>query len=173
MSCNHQDKQVDHAVISKSYYSALNTGNTDSIMSILSEPFINIQGPDTARYTQESYKEWLAWDQTFNPSYKMLSFENLDHENVKIQIKKNDRRIYFLNEEPVIYTEIHTFKNGKLLRITLQEYQVFNDSLWGANRASLTSFVKEHHPELDGFIFDQTLKGAKKYQEALNYYKSK
>ncbi|TVZ51868.1 hypothetical protein [Dokdonia sp. Hel_I_53] len=173
-SCKHKTELTDHSAISKHYYMALNEGETkEEVASLLSTTLINIQGADTARYTQETYKDWIAWDRLFEPTYKVISSVNIDDHRVKIKIEKNDKRIGFLNEEPVVYTEIHTFENQKLSRIELQDYQVFNDSLWIAKRTMLTSYIKENHPELDGFIIDQTADGAKKYLAALTNYKSK
>lgn len=62
-----------------------------------------------------------------------------------------------------------TITNGKVAQIRT-EYVNFDDVTFGNNRTKLLAYIKEYHPELNGFINDQTEAGGKNYLKALEYY---
>ena len=173
LSCTQPSDSFRPGDLVNDYYESLNEGDVAKTLKLVSDTLINIQGPDTAIYTSGSYRKWLAWDRSFKPSYKIVSSEKIDDNTILLTIEKQDVRIQFLNEEPTVYREKYYFKNGKLDRIVSQEYLVFNDSIWITKRGLLTSFIEENHPELSGFIFDQTAAGAQKYLDAIKYYEQK
>ena len=53
------------------------------------------------------------------------------------------------------------------------KYEVFNDSTFVKNRDELVNWTNEYHPELQGFLFDQTKEGGLKYIKAIEFYRKR
>jgi len=53
------------------------------------------------------------------------------------------------------------------------EYLVFNDATFVKNRDSLLSWIDENHPELNGFINNQTAPGGRQYLKAIELFKNR
>jgi hypothetical protein len=83
-----------------------------------------------------------------------------------------DERISFLHEEPFITNQIIKFKNNKIISVET-EYVDFNEATWNRNKKGLLSWIGENHPELIGFIFDQTESGGMKFLKAIELYSKK
>jgi len=58
--------------------------------------------------------------------------------------------------------------SDKITKIEALECSDANWNVWQAERDSLVNWVKINHPELDGFINDLTMNGAKIIQGRLN-----
>jgi len=43
--------------------------------------------------------------------------------------------------------------------------------LWNLTKNEMVTWIKKNHPELDGFIYDQTKTGAQNYLKAIALYK--
>lgn len=53
------------------------------------------------------------------------------------------------------------------------EYPVFNDSVFAKNWDEFLSWIDANHPELNGFIHDQTKVGGMTYLKAIDLYKNR
>ena len=69
--------------------------------------------------------------------------------------------------------QVIRFDKDKITSIETTKYVIFNDSLFVANREKLLNWVDENHPELGGFINDQTKTGGMKYLKAIELYENK
>lgn len=123
-------------------------------------------------FALNEYIAWLQWDSQFDPTYNILHMEEVG-ETVQAKISKIDTRISFLHGEPIVTNQIIRFDKDKISSIETTEYVVFNDSLFVGNRDQLVRWVDENHPELNGFIHDQTKVGAINYLKAMELYKNK
>lgn len=123
-------------------------------------------------FSKNEYVEWLKWDAVFEPTYKILKIEQ-DNETVKAQVSKTDKRISFLHQEPIVTEQVFRFNNNKISSIETTKYVTFNDSVFVDNREKLLKWVENNHPELNGFIYDQTESGGMKYLKAIELYTNK
>ncbi|MEN1784068.1 MAG: hypothetical protein AAGF77_02920 [Bacteroidota bacterium] len=121
------------------------------------------------RYSKNDYtNNWLKWDSVFDPTYKVLEM-NVEKGIVKAKVSKTDTRILFFMQKPFLTNEILRFENDKIIAIET-EYLNFDEKTWGENRAKLLSWISENHPELEGFINEQTKTGGRKFLKALELY---
>ena len=122
-------------------------------------------------YSKSDYLKFLKWDSIFEPDYEILEITQKDGV-VYAKISKMDKRISFLHEEPFITNQTIEFKSDKISSIETR-YVEFNDATWERNKNGLLNWIDENHPELNGFIEDQTESGGKKFLTAIVLYKSK
>ena len=174
ISCRNSDKGIEKLEIAKTYYRALDSSDNLGMELLLTDSLVT---KETAydyeqTFSLEEYLEWLKWDSVFDPKYNILQIEQED-EIVKAKISKIDKRISFLHQEPIVTNQIIRFDNAKIISIETTEYLIFNDSTFVKNRNSLINWIDENHPELNGFIHDQTETGGLKYLKAIELYKNK
>lgn len=120
-------------------------------------------------FSKDDYYHLFQWDSTFHPTYKILEIQE-DKSGVKMKVSKECKRILFLNQEPIVTHEFVKFKDNKIMSVDIIDYKVFNDSIWSLNRANLVSWITTNHPELNGFLHDQSKQGALNYLKAIQLY---
>lgn len=173
-SCKNSEEEIDELKIAKRYYEALDTSDTSKIASLLTD---SLHTKETEydyeqTFTKKEYVEWLKWDAIFEPTYEVLQIEQ-EEEVVKAKISKVDKRILFLHEGPIVTNQVIRFDANKIISIETTKYEVFNDSIFSKNRGELLCWVDENHPDLKGFIYDQTEAGAQKYMEIIRLYQNR
>jgi len=174
VSCNNADKGIDKLEIAKLYYKALDNSNGSEMKVLLADSLITAipEYDYELTYSKDEYIEkWLKWDSIFDPSYELLEIEEQE-EIVKAKISKIDKRIFFLQKEPFITNEILRFQKDNIIAVET-EYLNFNEKVWERNKTELLSWIGENHPELNGFIYDQTMSGGLKYLKAIELYKNR
>jgi hypothetical protein len=174
VSCNNSEKGIDKLEIAKLYYKALDNSNSSEMKVLLADSLITAipEYDYELTYSKDEYVEkWLKWDSIFDPSYEILEIEEQD-EIVLAKISKIDKRIFFLQKEPFITNEILRFQKDKIIAVETA-YLNFNEKVWESNKTSLLSWIGENHPELNGFIYDQTKPGGLKYLKAIELYKNR
>jgi hypothetical protein len=171
ISCKNSEKENDKFEIAKQYYNVLDNSDYSRITSWLSDNLTIIEGEYKQTYSQSEYLEFLKWDAVFDPRYEILEME---HQNgiVKAKISKIDKRIFFLQKEPIITNQVISFLKDKIISIDIH-YVNFNHTIWERNKNGLLSWIDEYHPELNGFINDQTETGGLKYLKAIELYKNR
>ena len=172
--CKNSRKEIDKLEIAKNYYKALDSSDDLKITLLLTDSLVTKETKYDYEqiFSLKEYIEWLKWDAVFEPSYEILQMEQED-EIVKAKISKIDKRISFLHQEPIVTNQIIRFDNDKIISIETTEYVIFNDSTFVKNRDGIVSWIDENHPELNGFIHDQTETGGLKYLKAIDLYKNK
>ena len=170
-SCKNPEKGIDKIEIAKQYFNVLDTSNYSGISAWCPDTLTTKEGEYEQTYTQSGYLEFLKWDAVFDPSYEILEIEQQDG-LVKAKISKMDKRIFFLHEEPMITHQVIRFQKDKINSITI-DYLNFNTATWERNKNGLLSWIDENHPELNGFIYDQTEAGGLKYLKAIERYKNR
>ena len=171
MSCQSPDQKVDKVEIAKEYIDALNDSDFNRITALFKDSIRMSELKYTSVLSQNEYYPLFQWDSTFHPVYKILKIEN-EKEFVRMTVSKQCPRILFLNEEPVVTDEFVAFHDDKIKSIQIRNYVVFNDEKWEENRANLTTWVEMNHPEFNGFLHDQTKKGASNYLQAISLYQN-
>ncbi|RKR14249.1 hypothetical protein CLV91_0324 [Maribacter vaceletii] len=169
MSCKNYDEKIEKLTIAKEYYKALNNSNDVGIEILLRDSLLTKESNYKQTFSIAEYKEWLQWDAIFEPTYITLDIKE-ENEVVKATISKMDKRILFLHEKPIVTKQTIHFKNTKISSIETTDYLDFKDTIFIKNRTKLLNWVSKKHPELDGFIYDQTKKGGQKYLKAIELY---
>jgi hypothetical protein len=113
----------------------------------------------------------FQWDSVFNPHYEIVELTIID-KNMEALISKTCRRIRFLHDSAIVYKVNIDFENDKIKKMKTFDYKVFNFEKWQARRDTLVSWIDKNHPEISGFLTNQTLKGAQNYLEAIDLYAS-
>ena len=72
----------------------------------------------------------------------------------------------------IVQFALLSFEKDKIYEVEIIEYLYFDDETWVARRQALIEWVAANHPELDGFIYDQTKAGALNYLKAIELYKA-
>ncbi len=170
-SCKNSEKEKNKLEIAKQYYKVLDNSDYSEITVWFGDSLITKEGGYVQSYSQREYLEFLKWDSVFDPSYEILEIEAED-EIVKAKISKVDKRILFLHETPFITNQIIRFREGKLSIVEI-DYENFDEKTWEKNKTELLSWIDKNHPELNGFINDQTQIGANKFLKAIALFKNR
>ena len=168
LSCNvsQEDKTIKEAA--QAYYQALNKQDAERFFELHLDSVRIKEGDYASVISFSDYKAWLEWDAVFDPVYILMDVKHAG-DQVEVTVSKKCKRIQFLNQEPVINKEVLTFKDGKIVSLEVTASTSFNEA-WVARRERLVAWVDLHHPELSGFIHDQTEAGGLKYLRALELY---
>ncbi len=174
VNCKNPEKTIDRLEIAEKYFVALDESNSSKIKDLLTDSLI-ITIPKyeyEVRYSKSDYVgKWLKWDSVFEPTYKVLEMK-LENGIVKAKVSKIDKRILFFMQKPFLTNEILRFQNDKIITVET-EYLNFDEETWEKSRNGLLSWISENHPELNGFINDQTEAGGMKFLKALELYETK
>ena len=174
LSCKNPKKEISKLETAKNYYKVLDNSNIPVIATLISDSLLTKETEYNYEQTfsLQEYTQWLKWDSVFNPKYEILEIEQ-ENGIVKAKISKIDKRIAFLHKKPIVTNQTIRFKNDRISSIETTKYIYFNDTIFVRNRDELVNWINKNHPELNGFIYDQTKKGAIKYLKAMELYKNK
>lgn len=167
-SCKNYGKGTDELDLAKRYYNVLDNSDCFKIGALISDSILVRDGDYIQKFSQNDYVQWLKWDSVFDPTYKILQIEQ-ENGIVKAEISKMDKRIMFLHREPIVTTEIIRFNGNKIVSVE-RESVIFNETTFLKNRNDLLSWIDENHPELTGYLHDQTRTGGMKYLKAIELY---
>ncbi|MGX1928694.1 hypothetical protein [Flagellimonas sp. 2504JD4-2] len=168
-SCKQANNEIDRLEWSKNYIGALNSSNYQQAASFFSDSVRLNELVYKSAFSKKDYRALFQWDSVFSPTYKILDMQ-LKEDFVEMKVSKECKRILFLNEEPMITQERIYFNDKGIFSIDIVEYVAFNSDLWDRNRTELVSWTAEEFPDLDGFLYDQSLKGGLKLKEAIDRY---
>jgi len=171
ISCKNEKQRVNKLEIAKNYYKFLDLSNSSAMTTLLSDSILIREKQDDyeEQFSRKGYIEWLKWDSVFNPTYNILEIKQ-DHKAIRAKISKIDKRILFLHEEPMVWYEVIQFDHDKIIKIERIEYETFNIEKFLKNRDKLLKWSNKNHPELKGFLYDQTESGGIKYLKAIQLY---
>lgn len=167
IGCNNE--QMTHQEIVAKYYNALDSGNHNEIQAVISDSVTLVSGDYVTPYNRDSYYEFFQWDSIFIPSYKIIGAEEKNN-GVIVTVAQKNVRNEFLKNNPLVYKVKVSFDSGKISKMEDLEYIDVNWETWSHERDSLVSWIKNNHPELDGFVNDMTMKGAKDYLRAIELF---
>lgn len=174
MCCKSTENKINTLEVAKKYYTFLDESDASKMVAILSDSIVirENKADYEERFSKAGYLEWLKWDAVFEPSYKVLELKQ-EGKIVKAKISKIDKRLLFLHGEPMIWYETILFDEHKIKKVERTTYEVFNVDKFIKNRTKLTNWIDEKHPELNGFLHDQTIVGGIKYLKAIELYSNK
>ena len=166
IGCNKTTSPIETA---KSYYKALDQSDFETLSPLLADSIVSKEIVYETMFSKKGYIELQRWDSVFRPTYKMLEIEEIDG-RVKAKISKSCPRILFLNGEPIVTEETMTFNEGKIDSVIIDTYVVFNAQRWDSVRSKLVNYINQNHKHLNGFLHDQTVKGALDYTDAIQLF---
>lgn len=158
--------------LARDYYQALNTSDFKRIAEMQYDSVRVKEGPYNSTYSVGDYVNWLQWDSVFSPTYELLDIKTKG-DAIELTVSKLCQRIQFLNGGPMVSRERIQLKKGKMYELEIQEFISFDNEGWNARREALVNWIDKHHPELNGFINDQTLQGGLNYRKALQLYQNR
>ena len=170
VSCKKSNQDKAPVEVAKTYYQSLDGSDLESLNNLLADSVLSKELDYKVSFSKDGYMDLQRWDSVFHPAYTILEMEEVDGK-VKLKISKACFRTLFLNGEPIITQETISFTKGKISSVGIDEYVVFNWGRWDSVRGRLVDFINKNHPELDGFLHDQTVEGALKYTEAIQLFK--
>ncbi|MGC6431172.1 MAG: hypothetical protein ACON5F_09035 [Jejuia sp.] len=163
-------KSFDKVGLAKQYYEVLNTANYDKAKELIADSLLTTEGDYEMVFSQRDYINLLKWDAVFEPEYELINIEE-DQGFIKTIVSQTNKRILFLHESPIVFNQIIRFENDNISSVETPSYVIFNDSIFSSNREKLLKWIKQNHPEMKSFIYDQTKKGGQEYLNAINLYK--
>jgi hypothetical protein len=171
VSCNNHRQEIDRLEIAKQYYRVLDRSDEVGMALLLTDSLTTreTQYNYQQTFSRSEYIEWLKWDAVFDPTYKVLEIEQ-EGDLVKATVAKTDKRIVFLHQEPIVTSQVIRFDRDKIIGVETTAYITFDDSTFVKNRDGLIKWIDQNHPELSGFIHDQTRSGGLKYLKAIELY---
>jgi len=171
ISCTDQEKGVNKIEIAKQYYRILDQSDQSSLTTIIADSLLTkeTEFDYEQTFSLKEFIDWQQWDSVFEPKYELLELEQKGG-IVMAKVSKIGKRILFLHGEPIISEQVIGFIQNKISSIETRKYIVFNDSIFTKKRDEFLSWIDENHPELGGFIHDQTKLGGTKYLKAMAYY---
>jgi hypothetical protein len=171
ISCNSTHKSLTHEQIVKDYFYALNTGDFSIISNCISDSIMTTEKEYILTYNQKELYQQFQWDSVFKPKYELTDLK-MDSTSVKATVSKICARIVFLQDSAMIYKVQIDFKDNQITKVQTTEYVFLDFAKWQPRRDTLTSWIDKNYPELSGFVYDLTLKGAQNYLTAIDLYKN-
>lgn len=154
------------------YYDGFKIADFSQIKRTLADSLITIHGDYTTAFSHKSYYEKFKWDSVFKPVYKLVSIENQEKQAIAT-ITVSSLKHKFLKNNSMTCRYKFYFKSEKISKIEELDCPNANWEIWGQKAESLVNWVQLNHPELDGFIYDLSMKGAIDYVHAINLYEQR
>lgn len=154
------------------YYNGFINSDYELIKSTLADSLTLVSGDHVATFTPNTYIKQYKWDSVFQPTYNVQKLETED-KHIVASLKLQSLKLQFLKNNPMHCGFKFYFESGKIAKIQDLECPNANWKLWRQGVDSLVNWTKEHHPELDGFINDLSLKGARNYLKAIELFENR
>nr|WP_297787950.1 hypothetical protein [uncultured Allomuricauda sp.] len=169
-SCSGEN--LDKAEQIKKYYEGFKNSDFNKIKEVIADSLTITEGDYVMNFDRESYYEQFKWDSVFRPNYKIVTIKN--HKgDFTAMVAVESIRFKFLKNNPLTCEHRFYFSSGKIAKIENLNCKDANWGVWQQERDSLVNWVKQHHPELDGFVNDLSMKGAQNYVRAIDFYKKR
>ena len=166
-----KEKALSHRESAYKYYNARNTGNYKELKTLIHDSITLISGDYVMPYNLDSFYGQFKWDSIFRSSYEVIDIEENDNQII-VTIAQNNMRNTFLKNNPLVYLQKISFTSGKISKIEELESIGANWNIWNKEKDALVDWIKNNHPELDGFSNDMTMNGAINYLKAIRLYET-
>jgi len=166
-----KEHNLSHKEIVSKYYNSFDSGNYDEIKAVLNDSVTQIAGDFVTPYNHDSFYEFFKWDSIFKPSYKIVELVEKNND-ILVTVAQENVRNEFLKNIPLVYKVKVSFISSKISKLEELESIDTNWEVWIQERDSLVNWIKNNHPDLDGFVNDMTMKGSKNYLKAIELFTS-
>lgn len=169
-SCKSSSDNLTPEKIAIGYINGLNESNFKQIESCISDSLTTMEGGFVLTENSKDYYIHFQWDSVFSPKYNIINSKRISDNSVEVTLSKTCKRINYLHDTATVYKAKIDFYNNNIIKIDNIELIVFDTLKWNSRRDTLVSWIKMHYPDLDGFVYDQTLIGAQNYLKAIELY---
>ncbi|AWX44496.1 hypothetical protein HME9304_01498 [Flagellimonas maritima] len=156
----------------RKYYEGFKNSDYDQIRGSISDSLTITEGDYTMPFTPKSFYEQFKWDSVFKPDYHLMELEN-EGEQIIATVSVKSKKFEFLKNNPLTCRHRFHFKSGKITKIENLECIDADWEIWEKERDSLVKWIEVNHPELNGFVHDLSMRGAKDYLNAIELYKNR
>lgn len=162
---------ISNQEVAKKYFEARNSVAFNDIKKLIHESLIIIEGDYIMHYSKESFYEVFKWDSIFQTTYNIVELKERNDQLVA-SIALSSIRNKFLKNDLMTCKFKLSFNSGKISKIESLDCSGSDWGKWENQRDSLVSWINANHPQLNGFIHDMTMNGAKNYLKAIELYES-
>ncbi len=166
IGCNNQKSNRKETVIR--YYNAFDSGKYNEIKTLINDSIAQINGDFITSYNHDSFYGFFKWDSIFKSSYEVVELVEKE-DDIIVTVSQENLRNAFLKNNPLVYKVKVSFDFGKISKLEDLEYIDTNWEVWNREKNDLVAWIKKNHPDLDGFVNDMTMKGAKRYLKAIDF----
>lgn len=153
------------------YFNARNSVDFKEIKGLLSDSLTVVEGDYKMIYSKDSYYEVFKWDSIFQTTYEIVKLKEIDN-HIIASISLSSIRNKFLKNDLMTCQFKLSFKSGSISKIESLDCKDANWEIWQKRVNILVNWIQDNHPELNGFIHDMTMNGAKNYVKAIYLYES-
>ncbi len=165
-----KDQKLTPQNIVNQYYSARNIGNYKLLKNTIADSITVTAGDFVMPYNRTSFYEQFKWDSIFKPSYDIIELKEQNNQIIAV-VSINSMKHEFLKNSFMTCEYKISFTNDKISKIEELACPEADWKIWETNVSILVNWIHENHPELDGFIQDLTMQGAKDYMKAIELYR--
>lgn len=166
------DKKLSHAEVVTNYYEAFNASDYQQVKQCITDSITIVEGEYVMPYSRDSFHEQFKWDSIFQPTYEIIELQEQDNQIIAT-VASSSKRYAFLKNDPLTCQFQISFHSDKITRLVALDCPGADWSVWQTERDSLVSWIGANHPELDGFIHDLSMKGARNYLKAIELYQNR
>lgn len=167
IQCN--QNRLSQKQVVEIYFNARNAKDFNQIENVINDSITIVEGDYVIRYSKESFYEIFRWDSIFQTSYKIVDLDIMSNQIVA-SIRMNSIRHDFLQNSQMNCAFQISFIADKISKIEILDCKNVDWNIWQKCVNTLVKWTAKNHPELDGFIHDMTMEGAKKYMKAIKLY---
>jgi hypothetical protein len=171
--CKSSSASLTSEKIVNDYINGLNESNFEHFESFISDSLTTMEGGFVLTENSKDYYIHFQWDSVFSPKYNIINSKKISDNSVEVTLSKTCKRIKYLHDTATIYKVRFDFANNHIIKIDNFELVYFDTLKWSSRRDALVAWIKIHYPDLDGFVYDQTLIGAQNYLKAIELYNDK
>ncbi len=154
------------------YFTGLNESNFKQIESCISDSFRIMEGGFVLAQSSKDFYVHFQWDSVFSPKYNILNSKRISENSIEVTLSKICERIKFLHDTVTVYKARIDLADNQIVKIDNFELVVFDTLKWTTRRDTLVAWIKTNYPDLDGFVYDQTLTGAQNYMKAIDLFQT-
>ena len=172
-SCNYNSDKTTPAKIIGAFYDGLNKSDFNQVESCISDSLLFMEGGFVLTKNIREFYVLFQWDTVFSPKFSIINSRKISDNTIEVTVSKLGKRIKFLNDSAIVYKAKFDFANNQITKLDHCELVIFDTLKWNSRRDTLVAWIKTNYPDLDGFVYDQTLTGAQHYLEAIELYKNR
>lgn len=169
ISCRASEKPISHKRILEQYISALNESNFERVSGCVSDSLRVEELDFLLSDNMEDFYRMFQWDSVFNPHFELIDMQEND-QGLQITVSKRCRRIQYLLDTALITRGRLEIAEGKIIQFQTYDFLNMDFSKWESRRDTLVAWIGVNHPELNGFQFDQSIRGGQNYLKAIDLY---